>query len=119
MPLEHVQMLQSTIQAKFLTNSHYHASRVVSQPDQAFSQEKLKHPTEPHQPTELWEKNNKLSWTTKFRDDWHIILAKQNSMKTLKQMTDSWFVVLIFFHWTLFYWLRVVSLYIIGHLTEQ
>ena len=53
MPLEHVQMLQSTIQAKFLTNSHYHASRVVSQPDQAFSQEKLKHQTEPHQPTEL------------------------------------------------------------------
>ena len=119
MPLEHVQMLQSTIQAKFLTNSHYHASCVVSQPDQAFSQEKLKHQTEPHQPTELWEKNNKLSWTTKFRDDWHIILAKQNNMKTLKQMTDSWFVVLIFFHWTLFYWLRVVSLYIIGHLTEQ
>ena len=51
-PLEHVQMLQSTIQAEFLANSHYRASCVVSQPDQAFRQEKLKHPAEPHQPTE-------------------------------------------------------------------
>lgn len=53
MPLEHVQMLQPTIQAEFLANSHYRASRVVSQPDPAFRQEKLKHPTKPHQPTEL------------------------------------------------------------------
>lgn len=53
MPLEHVQMLRSTIQAKFLANSHYRARRVASQPDQAFRQETLKHPTQPHQPTEL------------------------------------------------------------------